>query len=246
MFRGSCLATLLVSAGCNCFQPVNPLADSGFVASDASLDAGRRCADVRDCPLTTAPCTFAQCLLGWCTTYVSGICDGGVPACTFASDCHGDAGSVPWCALPDSGAGFSCISGSCVWECPGGRACTANVDAGCLNCVVPLSGVCVGLDGGCANPGGTAIVESSTCANPIVAPPTPFTGTQLAFAPVGDCGSEVSVSGGAPIGQVVELSTTELIGDFPSMGGACTGQILPTNAQRFLLNCPSCQFVVRF
>jgi hypothetical protein len=237
------VAALLILGGCTCLQPVNERPDSG-ASSDASVDAGTPCVADRDCPAPTAGCTFVQCLFGWCSYYVSGICDGGVPRCAFGTDCTGTEPSVPWCSQTDAGSSFSCINGNCVWECSGGRTCTADVDAGCLQCTVPLGKSCVGS--GCFNPSGPATVESSTCSNPVVAPPAPFTGTSLTFHPLGACRSEVVITNGPPIGTTVQLSTMEWIGDFPPLGGACTGEWLLTNAGRVVWNCPTCQFVILF
>jgi hypothetical protein len=238
------VAVLLVATACACLHTVASVPDSGGTF-DASLDAGKECVTDRDCPIPDAGCTYVQCLYGWCTNYVYGICDGGVQDCVLASDCHGGKESVPWCSQPDAGASFSCIAGSCVWECPGKRTCSTDLDAGCLDCVSPGTSICI--DGGaCLNPLGVATVESSTCANPVVTPPAPFTGTSLTFQALADCRSEASISEGPPIGGIVELSSGQFIGDFSPLGGACTGELLPTNVVRLLINCPTCQFVVRF
>jgi hypothetical protein len=37
----------------------------------------------------------------------------------------------------------------------------------------------------------------------------------------------------------------DFIADF-APGGRCTGTILPTGAERWVFNCPACQFVLRF
>jgi hypothetical protein len=176
---------------------------------------------------------------------MTGVCDGGA-ACLFATDCKGSPPSVPWCTQVDAGilSSFSCINGACLWECTGGRVCSAAVDAGCVDCTIPVTQACAGST--CVNPTGTAVVESATCANPVVTPPVPFANTGLTFAPQGACLSRVGIEAGAPIGELTQLTTGDFLGDFPAMGGVCTGQMLPTNALRILVNCPGCQFVVRF
>ena len=225
-----------------CFNAVSPLPDAATV-NDGASDAGIRCTLPRDCPPPTTGCTYSDCVQGYCTSYEFGVCDGGA-ACLLAADCSGSKPSVPWCSQPDAGSSFSCVNQSCLWECQGGRVCSLQWDGGCLECTIPQSHGCTGI--GCFNPSGTATVESATCANPVVAPPTPFVNTSLTFGPLGDCRSEVAIAAGAPIGEITQLSTGDIIGDFPSMGGLCTGRILPTNLTRMLINCPSCQFTVRF
>ncbi len=232
-----------------CLSPV-PSSRDGGSGTDGSVDAGPSCYLDRDCPPSTAGCTYPRCVLGHCSYYVSGICDGGVATCTFGTDCKGSGPSVPWCAQPDAGAAFSCVNGACVWECPGGRTCTADLDAGCLSCVIPPGATCEpdsGPDAGsCDIPSGVGTVESSTCANPVVAPPIPFTGTALVFQPRAICRSDVTIQNDGPLGSVVALSSGAFIADFPPLGGACTGELLPTNVLRLLWNCPRCQFVVSF
>jgi hypothetical protein len=73
---------------------------------------------------------------------------GGVPvaSCTSPTDCVGapQTSASSFCSLPS----WSCVNGTCAWECMGGRTCTEAPDSGCLLCSTgagtPMSQGCLG------------------------------------------------------------------------------------------------------
>ena len=59
--------------------------------------------------------------------------DGTAPimTCTAPASCTGTPVAGPWyCDSPS----WSCVDGSCTWECMGGRTCTEAPSSGCLSC----------------------------------------------------------------------------------------------------------------
>ena len=168
--------------------------------------------------------------------------DGG---CDAVRDCSGTRDNVRFCG-PAGGAGWSCIGHECLWECNGARVCDVDQkpDGGCLSCGAQGPS-CRGRF--CSNNVRTARVEDATC--------TLWPGTTQFFL-----NANVTVSGGAgcrydayqaagvqQLGQFEELSGNgEFLADFPTFGGTCTGIIMATGLERWLFNCPDCQFVLTF
>jgi hypothetical protein len=59
--------------------------------------------------------------------------DGAAPimTCAAPASCTGTPIAGPWyCSSPS----WSCVDGSCTWECMGGRTCTEAPSSGCLSC----------------------------------------------------------------------------------------------------------------
>jgi hypothetical protein len=85
-------------------------------------------------------------------------------------------------------------------------------------------------------------VEDSTC------PGDPQSQATLALTMTGqsqECVVSVqNTDTSNAVGTWTELSQGVFLGEMPSLGGACLGQMLATNAIRIVWSCPACQFVV--
>lgn len=144
------------------------------------------------------------------------VADGGSPLgpCTVASDCAGQwaPSAIPACAK----SSYSCVVGTCTFECFGGRTCTKDAK-GCLRCVDSTGGnattSCPGTlctEGLLQTDGGGSNVTMSTC--------------QRAYlVDVVSC-----------YGEMVTLRD----------GSICTLQSLMTNLPRAVLACGVCQLEV--
>lgn len=164
--------------------------------------------------------------------------------CTAAADCMGSRPSSQWCGVA-GGLGFSCVDHRCLWECNGGRVCSTDFtsDGGCITCGTGTP-VCRGRGFCQGSTTRDAIVESSGC-------PT-WPGTALRFDRVtvsggGSCRYRAyQTAGTQELGTFDELASGDFLADFPDFGGTCTGSSLPTGLERWVFNCPACQFVLRF
>lgn len=166
--------------------------------------------------------------------------DGG-GQCDVAADCGGTRPSVQFCSAI-TGASFSCINRQCLWECNGGRTCSIGSLDGqpCEQCGMVTSCEL----GNCKAIVRAAQVESSTCASyPGTQVPFPGDSWQLSGT---DCRFDAHQSdGGIRFGTVSRLDDGDFVADFGPLGGQCTGIGLPTGLERWLFNCPGCQFVLR-
>jgi hypothetical protein len=225
-------------------------ADAGN--SDAGEDAGCQLAD--DCPGICPPCngpggcgcgTFKTCVAGTCFNGWSGSCvgdagsglDGG---CVVATDCAGIPSTVPMCADAGFLSGFSCIDGKCIWECgSSGRTCDATDHGTCL--------ACASLDGGACTAGGAeqsfAGVGEATCPT-LPGSSSSFAGTWLKLELGCSGGTDARLADGRLLGHWVWLSWDVRLGQFPALGGTCTGNYLPSAGIVWVWNCPDCQFTI--
>lgn len=168
-----------------------------------------------------------------------GTAGGGTPpdaGCTRETDCSGTRPAIPFCG-PAGGAGWSCVDRACLWECNGGRSCTPRFtpDGGCLTCGAMTA--CRGTFCPASAPR-AADIEHSTCMLPFDA---------LSISTDGGCRFVATpADGGAAAGTFEQLSGGDFLGTFPGLGGTCTGTGLPTGVERWVFNCPTCQFIVRF
>lgn len=160
--------------------------------------------------------------------------DGG---CDGPTDCMGTRTPVNFCGLV-GGAGWSCVDHACLWECNGGRTCevTQTNDGGCIHCDT-LGTEC--RDSFCPNSGTrNATIESSNCSPVAVSNQVMVTG--------GDGCTYRMLLGQMDLGTFQQVGGGDFLASFPFLGGTCTGAILPTGAERWVFDCPSCEFVVRF
>lgn len=211
------LFVLVLAASCTCFTPVDEF-DGGTGGGAAGGGGGSAGGGTG---------TGGGVGTGGGT---SSTLDGG---CTAAAQCTGTRQSVPFCG-PAGGAGWSCIANACLWECNGGRVCdvTQTPDGGCLTCGTPGT-TC--RDRFCADGERIGEIESSTCN---------LTGS---FTIGGNTGCRYGVGGDAGVwGSLEILQGGEILANIGSHGGLCTGTFLPTGLERWVLNCPQCQLVVRF
>jgi hypothetical protein len=260
---------LVALAGCQCFVPT--------VESDGGIDGGMCfCASNADCP-ASGTCDFGapfariyRCEQCVCRSFEA-VCpppdagtpgdagadagadagvdagaafDGGVRPCVTASQCPGQQPSTPWCA----DAGYSCIAGACVWECPSdgaGRTCSVSPggDGGCLTC--GATSQCPTICANATTYTATVEFESGGCST---WPGTSIPFTSLTFArsdPVRCCYSVYQTAGAQMLGELCRLDNVfDYIANFPGLGGWCTGRSAVTGAPRSIINCPACQFVV--
>ncbi len=159
---------------------------------------------------------------------------GGGGGCATEASCSGAGPSLPFCG-PAGGAGWSCIDARCLWECNGGRTCTtrATPDGGCITC----AGTTSCRDRFCTAEAFTLSVEHTSCALPFdVLTAVSDGGCVYAAAPA---------DGGAAAGTFERLASSDFLASFPAAGGACTGTGLPTGVERWVFNCPTCQFILR-
>jgi hypothetical protein len=113
--------------------------------------------------------------------------------------------------------------------------------AGCLVCTVPASCPVTSCP---ISTIGTSTVEDATCPF-FPGTSVPFKGAQVTVTTDSTCQiSGYLAAGVAPLGNWRMLSTYDYLGDFPGLGGLCTGAQLPTGALRIVFNCPDCQFVI--
>jgi hypothetical protein len=120
----------------------------------------------------------------------------------------------------------------CLWECNGNRTCELDLDAGCIHCD-NVGEECRGTF--CSSSTQMVHIESSTC--------TALQGGTSGSL-TGDTSCFFKLMVGTDLGVIQEVSGGDFIADFPDLGGRCTGTFLPTNAERWVFNCPGCQFVV--
>jgi hypothetical protein len=211
------LFVLVLAASCTCFTPVDEF-DGGTGGGAAGGSGGSGGGN-------TAGGAGGGSTGGGSAT----SSDGG---CTTAAQCTGTRASVPFCG-PAGGAGWSCVANACLWECNGGRVCdvTQTPDGGCLTCGTPGT-TC--RDRFCADGLRLADVESSTCN---LSGTIQLIGTGCRYGVQGDAGV---------FGTLELLQGGEILANLGTHGGLCTGTFLPTGLERWVLNCPQCQFVVRF
>ncbi len=162
-----------------------------------------------------------------------GTSDGG---CSGYLDCASlpAQGNVTFCGGVEGTSSYSCIDGQCLWECHGHRTCTT--DGGCETCVTPVYSACAG---GCTPMGPTCsgTVEQSTCGT--------FLGDSVSWALDSSCTQTIGFCDGGVLGTLVLIDAVTAVGDFGALG-RCTAEQAPTNAIRWIVNCPSCQLVVGF
>ena len=165
-------------------------------------------------------------------THDGGFTDGG---CVTFQDCHpSDAGLCGAAGSPSP----SCISGTCLSECPGGRTCTVSDpsvvknDGGfCLTC---------GADGGMRSCSAKSCVPGPHCTLRILASNCPGLPLDAGFMVTTRADCQQIVPG---LGEWVTLSSSEAIANFSSLGGTCLGVDLFTALPRMTFSCPQCQFV---
>lgn len=217
------LSVFALVAGCTCFNPVAENPDSGVGGGSAGGSGGG----------------VAGGSAGGSGGGTAGGSAGGGggtfsdAGCTQPSSCVGMPASVPFCGAA-GGLGWSCIENRCLWECNGGRVCdiTQTPDGGCLTCAATGTSC---RDRFCVANTRMATIESSSCG--LVGFVTISGGAGCRYSAGGDAGV---------VGTFEELQGGEFLGEFPSLGGTCTGAMLPTGAERWVFNCPGCQLVVRF
>jgi hypothetical protein len=209
-------------AGCQCFQPVDELPTDSGTGGGAAGGSGGGGASASGGGTSTGGGS------GGGTAFTDGGC--GAPA-----DCSGTQMSVPFCGAV-AGAGWSCVDHSCLWECNGGRTCEIDADAGCVHCD-NLGTECAQTF--CSATTRMATIESSTCGAPQKGNPAVVSGGT-------GCDFLLTVGGEIDLGHIQQVAGGDFIADFPALGGECTGTILPTNLERWVFNCPGCQFVVSF
>jgi hypothetical protein len=84
-----------------------------------------------------------------------------------------------------------------------------------------------------------ATIEDSTCG-------APQKGNAAVVSGGTGCDFLLTVGAEIDLGHIQQVAGGDFIADFPALGGECTGTILPTNLERWVFNCPACQFVVAF
>jgi hypothetical protein len=164
--------------------------------------------------------------------------------------CRPPSGGAPFCeqyGLPT--AQPSCFDEVCVYECSGLRNCETrgSAELECRRCQAPtLETVCGADDCGNMNVQ-TGEVEASTCpAWPNTSPPMPFLGSRITISGRA-CRYQAHLAAGvAELGLFRVLEDQSIIAQIPEFGGTCAGVWAPTGAVRWMISCPSCQFVLRF
>jgi hypothetical protein len=168
---------------------------------------------------------------------VGGESGGGVDAgpgrCVKATDCQGSPSALGALCVGTTGA-WSCALGQCVVECGAGRTCTEGPTLQCLSC----SGTQSCTDGPSCPFLTDLVVEQSTCGLASL--------EQWRSRPTTrPCERTVLFADGGVAGTVWAYASGSVRGEFPSLGGSCLGQVLPTGAVHFSLSCPSCSAIVR-
>jgi hypothetical protein len=158
---------------------------------------------------------------------------GAASGCQPATCPPGDGG---FCAFTNDGGTPtpSCIDDTCVTECAGGRTCTV-VDGGrCLDC-----GGAVECAMASCTPATrcTFMVAGSGCTGLLDQGSTWTANLQA------DCRTVISNDAGAILGSWFDLPDGAKIGQFPRLGGSCTGHDLFTNLPRTQFYCPYCSFI---
>lgn len=155
----------------------------------------------------------------------SGVRDGGVRdagsidagdivECTVASDCIG--GLVPFSLPTCPNSDWSCLAGSCTWDCErGGRTCT--IETG------PAGDDCVR----CSDDPNNLVCPSTPCSTP------PFSSSMIEHG--GGCARLFSASINACQGEFAWLD------EFGLPDRLCAVTPLPTGAIRAVLTCSFCQ-----
>jgi hypothetical protein len=218
----------LLIAGCQCQGSLDDDAGSG---SDAGVsDAGIRDAGVSDAGAGVAGGTDA----GRDDAGVidaglidAGSFDAGSALCTTATSCTARAIDAGFCrSVPPTG---TCAFGQCVSDCTPALTCT-DADGGCVLC---NGSITCPARGQLCRQRQRLFIEASTC------PKLGLGQIELVAQP--DC-TFTTVSDGGLTGRITfhEGITGLVVGDFPSLGGRCVGQELPTGAIRYTLACPDC------
>jgi hypothetical protein len=161
--------------------------------------------------------------------------DGG---CDAPDDCLGSRMPVMFCGIV-AGAGWSCVDNACLWECNGGRTCetSESPDGGCIHCDT-LGTEC--RDSFCTNAGTrNATIDSSNCSAIAM-------GTAAVVSGGDGCNYSLTLANDRALGGFQEVGGGDFLATFDPLGGTCTGAILPTGAERWVFDCPTCEFVVRF
>jgi hypothetical protein len=179
----------------------------------------------------------------------AGLGDAGTE-CHLGLDCNAGVAqqSVSFCTATSA---YSCIDGACVWDCAGARSCSL-AGMSCIAC-----GDVMGHGGSAQCPIASCLlpnevvqgtIEQSTCGS-VPGWPVPFDGSRitLAIAHGPTCGYEAHLEASpTELGSFQVLQDQTLLGQFPLLGGVCTGLQAPTNALRFVFSCPRCQLVLGF
>jgi hypothetical protein len=134
-----------------------------------------------------------------------------------------------------------------LFECNGNRTCNLDPNS-CLACdnlmPLPCAAGCLISDTQ-AHPG--RIEQAATdCPTQFADTPDPLIGTMVTLEPTQQpCSFMLRHEGGtALLGTFRSVGLGQWLGDFPSMGGECTGIEAPTDAIRIIWSCRSCQFVL--
>lgn len=160
------------------------------------------------------------------------------PACNSAADCVGTTLSSSWCG---AGAGYSCINGTCLWECPPagrvGRTCAIDAN-GCISCLGMAPQCPIECSDGNIY---EAEVEGSSC---VPNSSIPFRDLTIVRATTTDCRYfAYSTDETRPLGNIWRFND-EYLAYFPDYGGWCTARSAYSGAVRSIISCPSCQFTI--
>jgi hypothetical protein len=156
--------------------------------------------------------------------------------CKYPADCP-TLGLAAICAFsPPSTAVPSCIDQRCIDECPGSRICTTSPnDAGlCLSC----GGLSDCPDQCGKASSGTLAINSVSCRPAVDAGILSQVSGWVSTVPA-SCNYDV-----APLGTMSHLTSGNSLGNFPALGGTCTGKNLVTGVPRTQWFCPLCSFVM--
>jgi hypothetical protein len=158
---------------------------------------------------------------------------GGFSGCQPATCPAGDGGLCVF--IEDGGVPIpSCIDGACVTECNGGRTCTVEDGGRCLDC----GGAVECAMASCTPATGCTFTVSGSGCTGLLDEGSVWTSSVQA-----DCRNVISNDAGAILGSWFDLPDGAKIGQFPRLGGSCTGHDLFTNLPRTQFYCPYCSFV---
>jgi hypothetical protein len=159
---------------------------------------------------------------------------GSADSCVVAS-CPAADGGI--CTYPyDAGSPLpSCIAGTCVNECGGGRHCEVTDGGRCLDCGA-LGAACA-MDACQPKTLCTFTARAAQCVGLI------DDGSQWTVTQGADCRQTVANNAGVILGSWFDLGGGAFVAQVPRLGGSCTGQDLFTNVPRMQVYCPYCTFV---